>query len=175
MAASMIETFRSYQELLITQSQPFISRTREGESRASTGTGTARGSRWAAANALAFGSLLPAMPTRSTPGLESRSGTVDWAIAPYPPRMRTFTARPGPPEVGSSFTVFAERSGLRHARGRKNRAAAEDEGHARAERHRVSEVLRGESPEEGPEDRPETLDRVVGPERLRSAIPGRES
>src|SRR5438034_10178253 len=89
MAASMIETFRSYQELLITQSQPFISRTREGESRASTGTGTARGSRWAAANALAFGSLLPAMPTRSTPGLARRSGTVDWAIAPYPPRMST--------------------------------------------------------------------------------------
>src|SRR6266566_4956689 len=85
MAASMIETFRSYQELLITQSQRFISRTREGESRASTGTGTARGSRWAAANALAFASLLPAMPTRSTPGLAKRSGTVDWAIAPYPP------------------------------------------------------------------------------------------
>src|SRR6058998_4120156 len=90
----MIETFRSYQELLITQSQPFISRTREGESRASTGTGTARGSRWAAANALAFGSLLPAMPTRSTPGLARRSGTVDWAIAPYPPRMSTFNAEP---------------------------------------------------------------------------------
>ena len=34
-------------------------------------------------------SLLPAMPTRSTPGLARRSGTVDWAIAPYPPRMST--------------------------------------------------------------------------------------
>src|SRR5256712_2698823 len=114
------------------------------------------------------------MPTRSTPGLERRSGTVDWAIAPYPPRMRTFTVRPGSPEVGSSFTVFAGRSDLRHARGRENRAAGEDEGHARAERHRVSEILRGESPEEGAEDRAETLDRVVGPERLRSAILGSE-
>src|SRR5438309_816522 len=89
MAASMIATFRSYQELLIRQSQCFISRTREGESRASMGTGTARGSRWAAANASAFGSLLPAMPIRSTPGLARRSGTVDRAIAPYPPRLST--------------------------------------------------------------------------------------
>src|SRR5881628_561148 len=175
MAACMIGTLRSYHVLLITQSQCFSSRTRSNESRASTETAVARSSRCEAATAFAFEAFRPAMPIRSTPGLERRSGTVDWAIAPYPPRMRTFTARPGPPEVGSSFTVFAERSGLRHARGRKNRAAAEDEGHARAERHRVSEVLRGESSEEGPEDRPETLDRVVGPERLRSAILGRES
>src|SRR2546428_11514739 len=115
------------------------------------------------------------MPTRSTPGLERRSGTVDWAIAPYPPRMRTFPVRPGSPEVGSSFTVFAGRSDPRQARGRENRAAGEDEGHARAEGHRVSEVLRGESPEEGPEDRAEPLDGVVGPERLRSAILTSES
>src|SRR5881628_3539592 len=170
----MIGTLRSYQLLLITQSHLFSSSIRAAESRASTGTAVARSSRCAAANDFAFAALRPAIPIRSTPGLERRSGTVDWAIAPYPPRMRTFTARPGPPEVGSSFTVFAERSDLRQTRGRKNRAAAEDEGNARAERHRVSEVLRCESPEEGPEDRPETLDRVVGPERLRSAILGRE-
>src|SRR5437870_9121192 len=170
MAASMIETFRSYQELLITQSQPFISRTREGESRASTGTGTARGSRWAAANALAFGSLLPAMPTRSTPGLARRSGTVDWAIAPYPPRMRTFNEHRDSPEAGSSFTFFVGSSNLRKARRSENRAAAEDQGHARAERHRVPEVLRGESAEERPEDRSEALDGVVRAESLRSAV-----
>src|SRR3989441_813067 len=167
-------TLRSYQVLLITQSQCFSSRTRSAESRASTKTAVARSSRCEAAKAFAFEAFRPAMPTRSTAGLERRSGTVAWAIAPYPPRMRTFTVRPGSPEVGSSFTVFAGRSDLRHARGRENRAAGEDEGHARAERHRVSEVLRGESPEEGAEDRAETLDRVVGPERLRSAILGSE-
>src|SRR5712692_7419473 len=171
----MIGTFRSYHVLLITQSHCLSSRINAAESRASTGAAVARSSRIAAANAFAFAAFRPEIPTRSIPGLARRSGTVDWAIAPYPPRMRTFTACPRPPEVGSSFTVFAEPPDLRHARGRENRAAGEDEGHARAERHRISEVLRRESPEEGPEDRAETLDRVVGPERLRSAILGRES
>src|SRR5713101_8879226 len=88
--------------------------------------------------------------------------------------MRTFIA-PESPEVGSACTVFAERCGRREAGRGEKRAAGEDEGHARAERHRVSEVLRGETPEEGPEDRAETLDRVVGPERLRSTVLGSES
>src|SRR6267378_5340026 len=107
MAASMIGTFRSYHELLITQSHCFISRTREEESRASTGTGTARESRWAAANALAFASLLPPMPTRSTPGLARRSGTVDCAIAPYPPRMSTSKGHPVSQEDRTSLILFA--------------------------------------------------------------------
>src|SRR2546428_10843761 len=141
-------TLRSYQVLLITQSQCFSSRTRSAESRASTETAVARSSRCEAATALAFEAFRPAMPTRSTPGLERRSETVDWAIAPYPPRIRTFTVRPGSPEVGSSFTVFADRSDLRPARGRENRAAGEDECHARDERPRVSAALRGESPDD---------------------------
>src|SRR5437762_3077335 len=52
-AASMIGTFRSYQELLITESHFFSSRTRDAASRASTETGTARSSRCAPAKASA--------------------------------------------------------------------------------------------------------------------------
>src|SRR2546422_8050712 len=100
MAADIIGTFRSSQVLLITQSHRFSSRARAAESRASTGTAVARPSRCAAANAFAFAALRPAIPTRSTPGLASRSGTVDWAIAPYPPRMRTFNAHRESPEAG---------------------------------------------------------------------------
>src|SRR5437773_7082611 len=69
-AASMIGTFRSYQELLITESHFFSSRTRDAASRASTETGTARSSRCAPAKAFAFASFLPPIPTRATPGLE---------------------------------------------------------------------------------------------------------
>src|SRR5256712_92462 len=43
---------------------------------------------------------------------------------------------PGAPVGGASFTDFAVRSDLRHERGRENRAAGEDQGHARVERHR---------------------------------------
>src|SRR5467141_212207 len=102
----MIGTFRSYQLLLITQSQRFSSRIRAAESRASTGTAVARSSRCAAANAFAFAALRPAIPTRSTPGLARRSGTVDWAMAPYPPRMRTFNAHRESPEAGVFIYVF---------------------------------------------------------------------
>src|SRR3989454_10679841 len=64
-----------------------------------TGTAVARSSRGAAANDFAFAALRPAIPIRSTPGLARRSGTVDWAIAPYPPRMRTFNEHRESPEV----------------------------------------------------------------------------
>src|SRR5205823_3076004 len=87
-------TLRSYQLLWMTQSHRFISRTRFVESRASMGTATARSSCCAVTKALALASLRPAIPTRSTPGLESKSGTVDCAIAPYPPRMRIFNGCP---------------------------------------------------------------------------------
>src|SRR2546428_6380568 len=166
----MIGTLRSYQLLLITQSQCFSSRTKAAESRASTGTGVARSSRCAAANAFAFAALRPAIPTRSTPGLARRSGTVDWAIAPYPPRMRTFKAHRESPDAGSSFTFFVGSQDLRQARRSENRATAQDQAHAGAERRRVPEVLRGESAEERPENRSESLDRVVCAERLRSAV-----
>src|SRR2546425_9633498 len=97
----MIGTFRSYHVLLITQSHRLSSRINAAESRASTGTAVARSSRAAAANAFAFAVFRPEIPTRSTPGLARRSGTVDWAIAPYPPRTRTFKGhrgrrKPGP-------------------------------------------------------------------------------
>src|SRR5439155_16676010 len=98
-AASMIGTLRSYQLLLITQSHLFSSSIRAAESRASTGTAVARSSRCAAANDFAFAALRPAIPIRSTPGLARRSGTVDWAIAPYPPTMRTFNEHRESPEV----------------------------------------------------------------------------
>src|SRR5436309_3170124 len=160
MAASMIETFRSYQELLITQSQPFISRTREGESRASTGTGTARGSRWAAANALAFGSLLPAMPTRSTPRLARRSGTVDWAIAPYPPRMSTSKGHLVRRKTGPHYFFFQAEDGIRDSRRPQDAGTCKDKGHARREREPVPEEGGNEASEQGPENRPEALDRV---------------
>src|SRR6266571_3121290 len=140
----MIGTFRSYQVLLITQSQRFSSRTRAAESRASTGTAIARSSRCVSANAFAFAALRPAIPTRSTPGLARRSGTVDWAIAPYPPRMRTFNAHRESPEAGSSFTFFVGSSNLREARCGEDRATAEDQGHARAEGLRAA-VLRSEA------------------------------
>src|SRR2546426_5127685 len=165
----MIGTLRSYQLLLSTQSQCFSSRTKAAESRASTGTGVARSSRCAAANAFAFPALRPAIPTRSTPGLARRSGTVDWAIAPYPPRMRTFKAHRESPDAGSSFTFFVGSRDLRQARRSENRATAQDQAHAGAERHRVPEVLRGESAEERPEDRSESLDRVVCAERDRKS------
>src|SRR3989442_15855606 len=129
----MIGTFRSYHELLITQSQCLISRTREGESRASTGTATARPSLWAAANAFAFASLLPAMPTRSTPGLARRSGTVDWAIAPYPPRISTSKRHLVSQEARTSLILFAQLSGVRDARRPEDAGACEDKGHARGE------------------------------------------
>src|SRR2546426_777804 len=166
----MIGTLRSYQLLLITQSQCFSSRTKAAESRASTGTGVARSSRCAAANAFAFAALRPAIPTRSTPGLARRSGTVDWAIAPYPPRMRTFKAHRESPDAGSSFTFFVGSQDLRQARRSENRATAQDQAHAGAERRRVPEVLRGESAEERPENRSESLDRVVCAERLCPAV-----
>src|SRR5437667_11296640 len=166
----MIRTLRSYQVLLITQAHRVSSRSRTAESRASIGTAVARSSRCSAANDLALAALRPAIPTRSTPGLARRSGTVDWAIAPYPPRMRTFNPHRDSPEAGSSFTFFVGSSNLRKARRSENRAAAEDQGHARAERHRVPEVLRGESAEERPEDRSEALDGVVRAKSLRSAV-----
>src|SRR6266705_2089279 len=166
----MIGTFRSYQVLLITQSQRFSSRTRSAESRASTGTAVARSSRCAAANVFAFSALRPAIPTRSTPGLARRSGTVDWAIAPYPPRMKTFNEHRESPEAGSSFTFFVGSSNLRNARCGKDRATAEDQDDARAERHPVPEVLGGESAKQRPEDRSEALDGVVRAERLCSAV-----
>src|SRR3989442_15960613 len=100
MAADIIGTFKSYQVMLITQSHRFSPRARAAEARASTGTAVARPSRCAAANAFAFAALRPAIPTRSTPGLARRSGTVDWAMAPYPPRMRTFNAHRESPEAG---------------------------------------------------------------------------
>src|SRR5207245_1179080 len=78
----------------MTESQFRNSRTRAAESLASIATPTARSSFCAFAAAFAFSALRPATPTRSTPGLDSRSGTVDWAIAPYPPRMMIFTKRP---------------------------------------------------------------------------------
>src|SRR5256884_2230048 len=95
----MIRTLRSYQVLLITQSHRFSSRSKAAESRASTGTAVARSSRCVAANDFAFAALRPAIPIRSTPGLARRSGTVDWDIAPYPPRMRTFNEHRESPEV----------------------------------------------------------------------------
>src|SRR5439155_10699409 len=162
MAASMIATFRSYQELLITQSQCFISRTREGESRASMGTGTARGSRWAAANASAFGSLLPAMPSRSTPGLGRRGGTVDWAIAPYPPRMSTSKGHQVRRKTGPHYSFSHEDSGVRDSRRPQEAGTCKDKGHARREGGPISEEGGHEASEQGPEDRPETLDRVEG-------------
>src|SRR2546430_3393569 len=163
-------TLRSYQLLLITQSHLFSSSIRAAESRASTWTAVARSSRCAAAHDFAFEALRPAIPIRSTPGLARRSGTVDWAIAPYPPRMRTFNEHRESPEAGSSFTFFVGSSNLRKARRSENRAAAEDQGHARAERHRVPEELCGESAEERPEDRSEALDGVVRAESLRPAV-----
>src|SRR5881296_3954701 len=166
----MVGTFKSYQVLLMTQSHRLSSPIRAAESRASTGTAVARSSRAAAANAFAFAAFRPAIPTRSTPGLARRSGTVDWAIAPYPPRMRTFNPHRDSPEAGSSFTFFVGSSNLRKARRSEDRTTAEDQGHARAERHRVPEVLCGESAEERPEDRSEALDGVVRAECLRSAV-----
>src|SRR5229473_2293968 len=74
--------------------------------------------------------------------------------------------------AGSRIVIYGFRQDLdlRQARGCENRATGEDQRHARAERHRVPEVLRGESPEERPENRSETLDRVVRAERLRPAV-----
>src|SRR3989441_11490509 len=111
----IIGTLRSYQLLLITQSHRFISRTRAAESRASTGTAVARSSRCAAANDSAFAALRPAIPTRSTPGLARRSGTVDWAIAPYPPRMRTFNEHRDSREGG--VFIYGFRQEIRSRRG----------------------------------------------------------
>src|SRR6266704_705100 len=169
-AASMIGTLRSYQLLLTTQSHLRSSRASAAESLASIATGTARSSAIAFATAFALSALRPAIPTRSTPGLARRSGTVDWAIAPYPPRMRTFNAHRESPEAGSSFTFFVGSSNLREARCGEDRATAEDQGHARAKCHPVPEVLGGESAEERPEDRSEALDGVVRAERLCSAV-----
>src|SRR5437667_2802338 len=169
-AASVIGTFRSYQLLLMIQSQLRSSLSSAAESLASIATGTARSSDCAFATAFALSALRPAIPTRSTPGLARRSGTVDCAIAPYPPRTITFNEHRESPEAGSSFTFFVGSSNLRKARRSENRAAAEDQGHARAERHRVPEVLRGESAEERPEDRSEALDGVVRAKSLRSAV-----
>src|SRR5713226_7670340 len=159
-AASMIGTFRSYQVLLITQSQCFSSRTRAAESRASTETAVARSSRCEAANAFAFDGFRPAMPTRSTPGLARRSGTVDWAIAPYPPRMSTSNRNPVSQEDRTSLILFARVSGVRDSRRPEYPGTGEYERHARCERGPVSEDSGHEAPEQGPEDRPEPLDRV---------------
>src|SRR5881296_4286780 len=124
----MVGTFKSYQVLLMTQSHRLSSRIRAAESRASTVTAVARSSRAAAANAFAFAAFRPAIPTRSTPGLARRSGTVDWAIAPYPPRIRTFNAHRESPEVEVFIYGFrrelksptdALRRGLRNRRGSK--------------------------------------------------------
>src|SRR3989442_1221260 len=110
-------TLRSYQVLLITQSQCFSSRTRSAESRASTETAVARSSRCEAATAFALEAFRAAMPTRSTPGLERRSGTVHWATAPYPPRMRTLIGRPGRRKAGRHlrFSLSAPISDTRFA------------------------------------------------------------
>src|SRR6058998_1068753 len=102
----MIRTLRSYQVLLITQSHRFSSRSKAAESRASTGTAVARSSRCVAANDFAFAALRPAIPIRSTPGLARRSGTVDWDIAPYPPRMRTFNEHRELLEAGVFIYLF---------------------------------------------------------------------
>src|SRR5437667_6528703 len=124
----MIRTLRSYQVLLITQAHRVSSRSRTAESRASTGTAVARSSRCAAANDFAFAALRPAIPIRSTPGLARRSGSVDWAIAPYPPRMRTYNEHRESPEVEGLIYGFrrelksptdAWRRGLRNRRGSK--------------------------------------------------------
>src|SRR5207249_2889739 len=58
----------------------------------------------------------------------------------------------------------------RQTRCGKDRATAEDQSHTRAERHRIPEVLRGESADERPENRSESLNGVVRAERLRSAV-----
>src|SRR5207249_9591279 len=118
----MVGTFKSYQVLLMTQSHRLSSRIRAAESRASTVTAVARSSRWAAAKDFAFAALRPAIPTRSTPGLARRSGTVDWAIAPYAPRMRTFNPHRESSEAGSSFTFFVLSLSLRQARCGEDRA-----------------------------------------------------
>src|SRR6266516_6500297 len=89
-AASVIGTFRSYQLLLMTQSHLRSSCASAAESLASIATAVARSSDCAFATAFALSALRPAIPTRSTPGLARRSGTVDCAIAPYPPRTITF-------------------------------------------------------------------------------------
>src|SRR5438128_12293121 len=174
-AASVIGTFRSYQLLLMIQSQLRSSLSSAAESLASIATGTARSSDCAFATAFAFAALRPAIPTRSTPGLARRSGTVDWAIAPYPPRMRTFKAHRESPDAGSSFTFFVGSQDLRQARRSEDRATAQDQAHPGAERRRVPEVLRGESAEERPEKRSESLDRVVCAERLCPAVLRREA
>src|SRR5438309_1012810 len=96
----MIETFRSYQVLLITQSQFRNSRTSAAESRPSTAVGAARSSCCAFANPFAFARLRPAIPTRLTSRADRRSGTVDWAMAPYPPRIRMSKAPPSSRKPG---------------------------------------------------------------------------
>src|SRR5207249_12292955 len=122
----MIGTLRSYQLLLITQSHLFGSSISAAEARASTATAVARSSRCAAANDFAFAALRPAIPIRATPGLARRSGTVDWAIAPYPPRMRAFNEHRESPEVEVFIygcrrelksTTEELRRGLRNSRG----------------------------------------------------------
>ena len=96
----MIGTFRSYQVLLITQSQFRNSRTSAAESRASTAIGAARSSCCAFATPSAFARLRPAIPTRLTSRADRRSGTVDWAMAPYPPRIRMSKAPPSSRKPG---------------------------------------------------------------------------
>src|SRR5881396_1307769 len=160
----MIGTFMSYHVLLITQSHSFNSRTRAAASRASRGIGTARSSRWAAANAFALAAFRPPIPTRSTPGLARRSGSVDWAIAPYPPRTSTFKGRPGAREDRTSLILFAPVSIVRDSGGPEDAGASQDQDDTRGERGPVPEGSGHESAEQRSEDRSESLHRIEGAE-----------
>src|SRR5712692_3182733 len=158
----MTGTFRSYQELWITQSQRFSSRVSDAESRASIPTGTARSSRCAAANAFAFVSLLPPIPTRVTPRLARRSGTVDWAIAPYPPRMSTSTGHRHRAGRAEFINSFRNGSCVGYPQRPQDGRTGEHEADTPSKRGSVAEQTRDRAAEQRSEDRSETLHRVEG-------------
>src|SRR5881396_1948053 len=161
-AASMIGTFRSYQELLITESHFFSSRTRDAASRASTETGTARLSRCAAAKAFAFASFLPPIPIRATPGEEIRDrGLGHGAVAADDQHVHGPSLSHGNDSV---ISPFRNGSGVGHPRRPEDRGTGEDEDDAACERGSVPEEAREGAAEEGAEDRSESLDRVEGTE-----------
>src|SRR2546422_4604478 len=74
--------------------------------------------------------------------------------------MSTSKGHPVPPEDRTSLILFARVSGVRDSRRPEHTGAGEDESHAGGERGPVSEETGHESPQQGPEDRPESLDRV---------------
>src|SRR5712692_3685230 len=156
----MTVTFRSYQELCITQSQRFSSRMSDAESRASIPTGTARSSRCAVANAFPFVSLLPPIPTRVTPRLARRSGTVDWAIAPYPPRMSTSTGHRHRAGRAEFINSFRNGSCVGYPQRPKDGRTGEHETDTPSKRGSVAEQPRDRTAEQRSEDRSETLHRV---------------